>query len=43
MKLCLVLISIPEVGSSSSITRGSPIRAIAVLNLRLLPPLEDIT
>ena len=32
--------SIPDVGSSRKITGGSPIKAIAVLNLRLLPPLK---
>lgn len=30
----------PVVGSSKYMTGGSPMRAIAVLNLRLLPPLE---
>jgi hypothetical protein len=32
--------SMPVVGSSKYMTGGSPMRAIAVLNLRLLPPLE---
>ena len=31
--------SIPEDGSSKKINKGSPHNAIAVLNLRLLPPL----
>jgi len=30
----------PVVGSSKYTTGGSPMRAIAVLSLRLLPPLE---
>ena len=33
--------SMPVVGSSKNTTGGSPTRAIAVLNLRLLPPLES--
>lgn len=32
--------SMPVVGSSSRTTAGFPIRAMAVLNLRLLPPLR---
>ena len=33
--------SIPVVGSSKKTIGGSPIRATAVLNLRLLPPLRE--
>lgn len=33
--------SMPVDGSSSKMTVGFPIRAIAVLNLRLHPPLHD--
>ena len=33
--------SMPVVGSSKYMTGGSPMRAIAVLSLRLLPPLEE--